>query len=264
MNSTGFKPPFGRGTTIGDNYFVNKIHFGASLTTETNCTINDNVQIEMTGVIGEHTNIGRDSKFIIKGKMPSEIKFKIGDYSTLGVNTSFILTKYSINTGKKCTIEDDVQILMPGYIGSNTIIGSGCKFELTREYETKKSFFIGDFTKLGEHTFFFDEVTIANNVNIGKHVILKNAEVGANAIIEDECFIDKNAEIGPSAKVSRNAYIGNSTEIMVNVGKSAIIHNHVKILEGEHIKANEIVIRSPSTYDLFLMCAPFDQISKQE
>ncbi|XP_055309837.1 putative uncharacterized protein DDB_G0267716 [Sitodiplosis mosellana] len=190
-------------------------------------------QCDGTAVIGNFTNI--DPSAIIK------FNAQIGDFVSIGWSSS--IGEYThvgnyTNIAEYCTIANVVTISNFVNIGTGTTIGPGCV--------------LSEFANTGH------SVRIGNGVKVNKHASISNG-----AEIQTDSLIDEFSSIGSDAKIGPKVYIGKFASISANaiVNELAIVHKFVEIPNGYMIKNNEIVIRTPSTYELYQKCAATGSIS---
>lgn len=72
----------------------------------------------------------------------------------------------------------------------------------------------------------------------------------------ENAMIEKYAEIGKKSEIKSKAFIGKYSVIQSNVivGESAVIHKYAEIPKDSNVDAMEVVIRTPSSYDLYRNC----------
>lgn len=78
-----------------------------------------------------------------------------------------------------------------------------------------------------------------------------------NIIKNDSICLDRNVRIDRNTIISANTYVGKQSTIGLKstIGESVVIYANVKLPHSANIKSNEIVILTPSSYDLFRICA---------
>ncbi|XP_055307080.1 UDP-3-O-acylglucosamine N-acyltransferase-like isoform X2 [Sitodiplosis mosellana] len=204
-----------------------------------NARIGDFVSIYRLVTVGENSKVGNfariDSSVIIKANA------RIGDYASIDRFTS-VAEKSKVGDfvviAQRCTIANDVTISNFVKFATGTAIGTG---SIVHEYVKTRT-----------------NVTIRNGVEVNDF-----ASIGNDAEIQDDSFIDEYASIGADVKVASKVYIGQFSSIQANaiIRELAIIHVCVKIPSGATVENNEVVIRSPSTYELYKKCAVISSIS---
>lgn len=70
-------------------------------------------------------------------------------------------------------------------------------------------------------------------------------------------ILDRNVRIERNTKISANTYIGKYSSVgyRSTMGESVVIHKNVKLPKAAKIKANEVVIITPSSFDLYQICS---------
>lgn len=68
---------------------------------------------------------------------------------------------------------------------------------------------------------------------------------------------DRNVRINRSTKIGANTYIGKYSTIglKTTMGESVVVHANVKLSRKANIKPNGIVLETPTSFDLFKICA---------
>lgn len=98
-----------------------------------------------------------------------------------------------------------------------------------------------------------------NRVHIGNQVRLNSfVSVASNAVIADDTIEDLYASIGQNVKILPRAYIGIFASIEPNaiISESVIVGRFARIRGGMTVAPNAIVVHSPSSMELYQLCAP--------
>lgn len=73
---------------------------------------------------------------------------------------------------------------------------------------------------------------------------------------ENYSISGRNVRIDRNTKISANTYIGKYSTIglSTSMGESVIIYGNVKLPNAAKIKSNEIIIKTPTSFELYAMC----------
>ncbi|XP_055302034.1 acyl-[acyl-carrier-protein]--UDP-N-acetylglucosamine O-acyltransferase-like [Sitodiplosis mosellana] len=189
-------------------------------------------QVHRTVSLGQFTNIGSNVTIKYNAQIGSFVT--ISPSTIIGENTQ--IGSHSI-VGQRCIIENDVIIHNFAKIGNDNTIRRGS--------------ILAGFTSIG------NDVKFGNRVKVNQYAaIADEAEIG------DDDYLDQYALVGLSVKVAPKAYIGMFSSIQPNaiVNALAVIHKFVEIPSGATVKYNEVVIRTPSSYELYQRCLPVESI----
>ncbi|XP_055310765.1 uncharacterized protein LOC129573771 [Sitodiplosis mosellana] len=222
-----------------NNYFSNmfklilflfSVHMATSFSFQ---NVQRGALVDDTAFLGQFTNI--DQNVVIEANARIGNFVSIGRSTSIGKNTQI---GNHANIAQRCIIANDVTISNFVNIGIGTTIGPDCV--------------LSEFANTG------NSVRIGNGVKVDKHASISNG-----AGIQDDSLIDEFSSIGSDAKIGPKVYIGKFASISANaiVNKLAIVHKFVEIPNGYMIKNNEVVIRTPSTYELYQKCAAIGSIS---
>lgn len=117
----------------------------------------------------------------------------------------------------------------------------------------KKHGKIGDYCTIGESTTALERSKIEDYCTIGAR-----CEIGADSIVEEYSTISHDIKVGPSACI--HSY----TSIHANVTKLAVIHSFVILTNETVIKEGGIVMRSPSSKELYVLSSSINQIPRRD
>lgn len=110
------------------------------------------------------------------------------------------------------------------------------------------------------HSIDFNEHFMAGDgVNIGNQVRVNNfASIANNAVISDDSIVDQFTSIGQNVQVQPRAYVGMFATIEPNaiISESVIIGRFARVRGSMTVAPNGIVVHSPSTMELYQLCAP--------
>ncbi|XP_055326717.1 UDP-3-O-acylglucosamine N-acyltransferase-like [Sitodiplosis mosellana] len=187
--------------------------------------------IDSTARLGQNTTI--DSSADIKANVEVGNSVSVGRSSSIGERSKL---GQNVNIGQNCTIGSDAIISNFTVIGSGTTIGNGCT--------------LSEFTSIGSR------VKIGNGVKVSKYVSVANGvEIKDNSIVDDFCAIRSN--------IPSNVYIGKFASVQANsiVNDLAIVHKYVNIASNTTVQNNAVIMRAPTTNELFEKSAPIANIS---
>lgn len=93
-----------------------------------------------------------------------------------------------------------------------------------------------------------------------------HAGIEENAQIDSDCIMGMYSTVGSSAKLERNVYVGDNCRIGSNsvIGQNSIIQPYAMIPDDGLVGANEIIIKTPTTAELYKNSLPVDRISQSE
>lgn len=75
--------------------------------------------------------------------------------------------------------------------------------------------------------------------------------------IQTISILDRNVRIERNTKIRANTYIGRYSSVgsSSTMGESVVIYENVKLPHSAKIKSKEIVMETPSSFELYKICA---------
>ncbi|XP_037031945.1 uncharacterized protein LOC119071231 [Bradysia coprophila] len=177
----------------------------------------------------------------------------------------------SVQVGSGATIGDYTDINANCVIGSNSRIG--------RHSHLGTGNIIHDNVHIGDHVTIRENNEIANNSELKRHVKLGSGiRIGSNTRVSDhtrvhnfasignECIVESHSTVEPNANIGSFVYCGRHSSIGPEavIGDNAVIHRHAKVVNGRHVKINEVIIRSPTSAALYANCLPLCSIPQND
>lgn len=90
--------------------------------------------------------------------------------------------------------------------------------------------------------------------------IRDHCTIGANCLIKSGSIVGRYSKITHKITIGRNACIHPFTLINANVPTWAVVHSFVNLPEGTSLEDGAIVMRSPSSKELYVRSPPIDKI----
>lgn len=83
-------------------------------------------------------------------------------------------------------------------------------------------------------------------------------QIANDAVIADNTIEDQYASIGQNVHIRPGAYVGIFAAVESNaiVSESVIVERFARIRSGMTVAPNSIVVHSPSSMELYQLCAP--------
>lgn len=104
------------------------------------------------------------------------------------------------------------------------------------------------------------------DASLGANIVLNENVTIVKASIEDGCIVDKNAKINSESILGVNSYIGSSAVVGSNVKirNNAVIQKMTFIPNNTQVDENDVIIKTPTTFDLYLDSLPFERIPQSK
>ncbi|XP_031631909.1 uncharacterized protein LOC116346130 isoform X2 [Contarinia nasturtii] len=199
---------------------------------------------------------------------------QIGSFSNVDPSNRFqqnvVIGSFS-NVGPDNTIDSNTRIDNYVTMGSSNKVQPDCRIG---SYAS-----IGDRNFIGCNTIIEGFTSIANDNNIGaqckvlsyasiqNHVTIENdaklcdySTVFNNAKISMGSVLDRYSKLSSGAKLDPYVYLGQYSSVDGNIPNSVVIHEYVTIPRDSVIVPREVIIRSPSSLQLYQQCASLKDI----
>lgn len=124
---------------------------------------------------------------------------------------------------------------------------------------------LGSNLNIGENTTVGNNCKINDNAVIGRDVKMCDASiVFENAKIGSNCVLDDRSKVGPNANIGRGTYVGKDCDIGDNafIGDNSIILDNATVPANGYVGSNQMVMRTPTSVDLYSSCAPVEELSQ--
>lgn len=183
---------------------------------------------------------------------------KVGKFTKISSN---VIIGQDTNVGNSVNIDENVRI------GEKCEIADYCKIQDGVE--------IRNYSKVGDNVQFdqpVDECTqlfecdnFKTDVEIGMNSIIHEyVNISNNVTAGSKCIFDIHSKIGANTRIGERVYIGKHVTVLpgCSIGSHAVLCDNAIIPENGIVRPYDLIIRTPSSDDLYSDCLDYRDIRK--